>query len=390
MKLKADSKSLSDAISWATKNYDKRDSGAQVLLEVRADGNCTLSCFGETFLSSRFDVTSVDLSNERKNQEIVSYPLDGQFVQRLSATLPKKGEVLISSSASSLNIATPNGRFTAPVLSNRPKKIPETRYLGEVDDNVFFALMQRLARACSTEEGSNPALNSVDLGFENNDTLRMFSTDKYAMVESRIDFSPADDNSKSAVMSEGYALVPHRQASMISPTKGITAPVSIIEEVVSRGSGRFGYEFGDGRMVLFPLLDAKRTAPATIESIKSTNEKTVKYSVTAPLKELVSAVRTVANLSWEENDIKLTGKGDSIYVSDLGERNKIKVQLADGEFDDEEFYQKSFVITVLLGALTSLTSEYVRIGCGPNAYIFNPVNEDQVDESTWSMAAARR
>lgn len=399
MKAVVDAKSFINAVTWVTKSYAVKNDRAYVCFNVKEDGSAYLSHANlDSYMKSFFTVVSVDFADGEQTE--VEFAIDGKYLQRLASALASNGEIVISKSLTSektsLDVKTSSGKFTVPLLTYKAKAEPETVVIGEVDDNEFFDSMQRVAKLCDpANTGSLSFIGSVDIGFDVDENLvKLFATDRYAMGEIVLRFSPNEDSADSedvAAFVEDSILLPQASALLVHPTKGVNTSISIIGEKNSKGGLRFGYSFPDGRVALFSLLNAP-TVPS-VEAMKKKARDAVEYSITVPTAELTSAIRVVSSLAWDEDTIDLNISKKGLIISDSNAKNKLKVSHSEIEYDVEEDYSARFVRPVINEAFSPIATPSVRLkwGADSSALVLAPITEDGTElETVFVMAVISR
>lgn len=394
MKLVIDTKSFINAVAWATRSYDSKDDRAYATLHVDADGNGSISHTNfSSYMKSEFTVVSVDFTGDTETE--VSFAVDGQYIQRLAGAIPAKGELTISkklsSSRTSLDVKSDFGKFTIPMLDANVGEEPKTVVIGEVDDNEFFDAMLRISKICDAANTGNASfVSSVDLGFDaENNSVRLFATDRYAMAEVVLGFTPdsnIDDETLESYINN-HVLLPHSSAVLVPPTKGLNTSITLIGETSPNGSLRFGYSFPDGRIALFSLMNAPNFT--RLETMKTQTKRLIEHSITVPVADLKNAIGTVSKLVREDDDVYLTVSEDGLVVSDRYDTNKLNVEHVDMDYDLEEPYRARFVRPVINEAFSPISTPSVKLewGSTSGSFVFTPIAEDgSIVETVFVMA----
>lgn len=388
MKAVIDTKSFVDAVSWVTKSYDAKNDRAYVALFIDENGDAYLSHSNlNSYMKSEFTVVSVDFSEDEDTD--TQFAVDGKYIQRLANAISSSGQITISkklsSDRTSLDVKTPSGKFTIPLLDSKIPASPKTVSIGEVDDNEFFDSLLRISKLCDpANTGSNSFIGSVDLGFDiDEDTVKLFATDRYAMGEITLGFTPEnvdDEDVKEFV--DDHILLPHSSAILVPPTKGINTSITLIGENDSNGGLRFGYSFPDGRVALFSLMNAAKF-PHT-EAMKNKTKKSVEHSITVPTSELTNAIRVVSSLAWDEDDIYLIINKDGLTVSDSNGTNKLSVAHSEIDYDLDTDYRARFVRPIINEAFSPVSTPYVSLKWGESssAFVLTPITEDGKEVDT--------
>lgn len=395
MKITINSKSFVDAVSWVTKSYDMKNDRAYVTLSIDAEGEGILSHANtNSYMKSNFSVVSVDFDGDDKDS--ASFAVDGAYLKNLSNAIgSSSGEVVISkklkSEKTSLNVKTDLGRFTIPLLDYAVSEEPTFVEIGEVDDNDFFDSLTRIAKLCDSDNsGSSSFIGSVDFGFNVEDkTVNMFATDRYALGEISLDFSPSDNQDDDTVedIVSKHVLLPSSSATIIPATKGVNTSITLIAEDSGDGTLRFGYSFPDSRIALFSLVNAA-TFPHT-QAMKDKALKEVEHEITVETSDLKNAIRTISSLSPSEDDIYFTIDGDGLTVTDSAMSNSLQVDSKDVDYENEDEYRARFVRSVINEAFSPVSTSKMKLKWGSNsmAFVFEPLTEDgQSVENVFVMA----
>ena len=397
MKAIFDAKSFVEAVNWATKSYDSKNDKAHVALFVDGDGTAYLSHSNlNSYMKSEINVVSVDFTGDKVDE--ASFAMEGKYVQRLASAISTTGQIAFSKKLSdaktSLAVKTSAGNFTVPLLDSKIPDAPETVSLGEVDDKEFFDSMIRIAKLCDpANAGSNTFIGAVDLGFDTkNETVSLFATDRYAMGEVVLGFSPdEDDDEETESFIKDHILLPHASAVLVQPTKGVDSSITLIGEEGNSGNLRFGYSFPDGRVALFSLMNAERFE--FLDNMKKKVSESVENSISVPTSELAGAIRVISSLAWEEDDVYFTISKDGLVVSDGNNTNKVNVAHTEIDYDLDEEYRARFVRSVINEAFSPISTGTVKLkwGSSSTAFVLAPVTDDgQELETVFVMAVLGR
>ena len=385
MKLRVDTKSFVDAVAWVTKNYDSKDDRAYVALSIDENGAGDLSHANPTsYMKSNYNVLEVNFDGDDVNE--AKFAVDGKFLKTLAkAVAQSTGDVVISknmnTAKTALEVKTSSGKFTLPLLDSVIGKSPKVVEIGEVDDNEFFDMLLRISKLCDTNTaGSSMFTGAVDFGFnKDNNSVKLFATDRFALGEVVLDFSANEENSDDDTvvhLIENHALLPYNNAVLVPPSKGVSTAVSLIAESSKNGAKRLGYSFPDGRVALFSLLDA--TPFPGVDAMKSKAMKSVEYSITVSKAELINAINLVSSLTWDEDHIYLNISEDGLVVSDTNKSNSLSVDHSDLNYTGDDTYQAKFLRATINESFSPIGTNDVRLKWGTNssAFVFEPVTED--------------
>lgn len=376
MKLTVDAKNFVEAISWVTKNYDSKDDKAYVALVVSEDGESYLSHANQTsYIKSRLPLVSVDFTGDNENEAALA--LEGKFLQRLASALgAATGTVelskVLSKTNTSLDVKSSHGKFTIPVVDSKIASAPEMTNLGEVDDNEYFDSIQRLAKLCdAVNAGYLPVLGTVDLKLDAEDgKLSMMATDRYALGEIVIDFTP--DVAAGEILDDlSNLLLPHENAQLVSPTKGLSTSITLVYEEEGK---KFGYLFADGRVALFSLSN---TSPLAYSDLKKAASSKTKSSMTVSTNDLKKAIGIVSSLAWEEDSVWLDISEDGeLVVSDSNQTNTLAVD-SENVVTDSALRVK-FIRPVINEAFSPVSTGKMNLKWADagNAFILEPVLDD--------------
>lgn len=381
MELKIDVKSFVSAVNWVTKNYDTRDDKAYVALSVNDNGVGSLShTNANSYMKSDYNVVSVDFSGDDVTE--VDLAIEGNFLRKFAKAIGNiDGDIVLTkklgNKQTSLEARTVSGKFTLPLTSAKVAKAPEIIELGEIDDNEFFDMLNRISKLCDTNtSGSSLFTGGVDLGFDvENKAVKLFATDRFAMSEVVLDFTPSVDDEYAELLND-HVLLPFDKAGIIPATKGVSTSVSIIAQENKDVIARIGYSFPDGRVALFAKFDSS-PFPG-VDTMKEKARKLVEYSLTLNKKELLDAVNVVSSLAWEEEHIYLKISEDGLIVSDSKGSNALQVDHSNVEYDGDEEYTAKFLRSTLIESFSPVTTSDVVLKWGndSSAFVFSPITED--------------
>lgn len=385
MKLTINTKSFTDAVSWVTKSYDSKNDKAYITLSINEDAQGSLSHMNPTsYMKSDFSVISVDFDDDEDTD--VQLAVDGKYLDRLAKSLNGTKEITITnkinSKKTSLDVKSSLGKFTIPLVDTKISSAPEIVEIGEVDDNEFFDSLLRIAKLCDpANSGASLFLGSVDLGFDkDNDKVKMFATDRFAMGEITLDFSPVDDDNETMqALTDKHILLPYNSAILVPPTKGINTSITLIGEESSQGNSalKFGYSFPDGRIALFSLVNFQTFSQ--VEQMKKKALDTVEHSIIVETSALTNAIKVVSNLAWDEENIYLNiSKKNGLIVSDVNNTNSLKVEHSHIDYDSKDDYRAKFLRLTINEAFSPVSTSKVALKWGPksNAFIFEPITDD--------------
>ncbi len=380
MKLTLDPKSFVEAISWATKNYDSKDSNAYVALVVDKNGKGHLFHSNSTaYLRAPFQVIDSEFTKEEIAKGTMSLALEGQYLKRLegalsSVTTPFELSRDFTNDASTVNLKTANGKFTLPLLAVKVATEPTIISLGEVDDREYFDSLQRLSKLCdAVNAGFLPALGAVAITLNVDEKkIALMATDRYALGEITLSYDPTNEAPDYIKTRNGKdLLLPVELATLIAPSKGLTSSTTLVHEPKGQ---KFGYQFGDGRVAVFSLKDAE---PLAYLRLKAGAAKDVTNSLTISTTAFKTALATVANLSWAENEIYLDiTEGGGLVVRDLHGTNKISVAVNDLTVDRD--YTVKFVRSIINEAFHPVSTAQVKLKwkVDGTTYLLEPILDD--------------
>lgn len=375
MKLTVDTKKFVEAISWVTKSYDSKDDKAYVALIVNEDGDAYLSHANQTsYMKSPLSLSSVDFSGDSVSE--VKLALEGKFLQRLAAALGSSGSIelrkKLDKPKAPLDVKSPQGKFTIPLVDAKISTAPTMTNLGEVDDNEYFDSIQRLAKLCDpVNAGYLPVIGTVDIKLDSAEkNLKMMATDRYALGEIIIDFSP-EAAAEELLEEIANLLLPHDNAMLVAPTKGLSTSITLVHEEEGK---KFGYSFADGRIALFSLSNATPLAYGDLK--KNAAEKTTN-SMKVSTTELKKAIGIVSSLAWEEDSVWLDiSKAKGLVVSDSHKTNTLAVESENRVIDQD--YRVKFIRPVINEAFSPVSTAEMNLKWADesNAFIFEPVLDD--------------
>lgn len=371
--IKINTESLIEASSWVTKNFDPKDVRTYITLTIQDNMGSLAHLTSSSFMKSDIVV------EENNNSEKLNLALDGRYVSRLGGALNKQHKTAtLTLTEQGLKVSTKNGAFTIPTLEKDPTPTPETVKVGEVDDRELFDYIRRLAKLCDANNTSSmPALGAVDLTLQPDEQkIIIMATDRYSLGEIQIDYTPSTA-AKELEEELQNILIPVENANMISPSKGVTSLTTIVYE---KSTGKFGYEFEDGRVALFALKEADSIDYSKIKQNSLSSSDSHAKLQTSDLK---NAIATVSSLAWEDTNIYLTFKKNEIVVSDAMETNKIKVNAETSVNDEDEEMKFKFIRSVINEAFNPVMTKDMVLQWGTNsqAFVITPIldNGDKMD-----------
>jgi hypothetical protein len=375
MKLTVDAHNFVEAISWVTKSYDTKDDKAYVALVVNSEGEGLLSHSNPTsYMKGRLPVISVDFDGD--DADSAELALEGKFLQRLSSALgAAKGTIQLTKKLNDpkapLDVKSPSGRFTIPMVTAKISEAPTVSKLGEVDDNEYFDSLQRLAKLCDpVNAGYLPVLGTVDLNLSaDNSSLTMMATDRYALGEIVVDFTP-EDGAEGLLEEIENLLLPQESAMLVSPSKGLSTSITLIHEAKGK---KFGYSFADGRVALFSLSN---TNPIVYHSMKAAAAANTSNSLTVSTSELKKAIGIVSSLAWEEDSIWLDITENGLTVSDSNKTNTLAVD-SENRIVSED-YRVKFVRPVINEAFSPVSTAEMNLKWSDHksAFVFESLLDD--------------
>lgn len=384
MKLVLDTKSFVEAVNWVAKTLDNKDDKSYIALVVNADGIGYLShTNGLSYIKSEIKVDSIELE---KGEDEVKLALNAPFVKRFASTLRDRSAPLtftkdLSDPRTSLTVTRPQENYTIPLLEARVGTEPKYEIIGSVSDGEYFDALTKLAKLTDpVNAGVIPVIGTVDLKLDAAEkTITIMATDRYALGEIILPYSPEAgaefyNDAKNLLLAED-------RASLIAPSKGKVDSVELIYEAKSQ---KFGYNFPDGRIVLFALSTAD---PLSYGAIKTKSADT-KGSALLSVTELRNAISSISSLAYDEMSIILNFTKKGIVISDTKETNTVRVNVEEIE-GLEETLQVQFTRSILNEALGPVATNRVRFKWkdAKSAFIFEPVfDDDTAAENVFLLA----
>lgn len=393
MKITITSKSLADAISWATRAFDNKDTAAHVDLVANSDGTVFLSHSNMTsFMRSPVEATNVDI----EGRDTATLALSGQNIIRLGSVLDGKGEVVFSkkldSKTDSLEVRGPAGKFTIPVVGTTVAKTPSFVSLGEADEGEYFDLLKRLSQLADPESGrSIPALGTVDIKMDyENKSLVVMATDRYVLGEISIDFTPNDEN-LDVLKGSNQVLLPHESA--VKVTSGTSGSVfEFIRETSStKGAERFGYSFSDGRIALFSLSEAK---PVNYAGMKKTSMENLTSNVILSASALKKTIGMISTLAWEETTVKFVINNEKFVVTDEYRNNVLEIpaeeyNVSEELLEDNEEFEVVFSRVVINKIFNAILTNKMRLNWSTSEKPFvieSVMDNDEIVKTAFALA----
>lgn len=385
MKLVLDTKSFVEAVSWVAKALDSKDDKAFIALIVDADGQGYISHNSSlSYIKSEIKVNSVELE---KGEETVSLALAAQFVKRFASGLRDHREPLtftkdLNDARTSLVVTRPQENYTVPLLDARVGGQPSYEIVGSVDDGEYFDAVTKLAKLTDPiNAGVFPVIGTVDIKLDPDaKNMTIMATDRYALGEIILPFDPKAD--ATFFEANRNILLEESRAALITPSKG---KVDSVELVYEEKGKKFGYNFSDGRLVLFAPSTAD---PLPYGAIKSKSADTT-GSALLSIVEFRNAVASVSNLAYDETSIILNISTKGITVADTKGANSLRVNTEDVKGLDDESLTVRFTRQILNEALSPVSTNRVRFlwKDGTSPFIFEPVfDDDSTAENVFLLA----
>lgn len=392
MKITADAESFVSGVQFVSKSFDSKNDKAFIALVVK-DGEGYLSHENvSSFMKAPIDLVNVDFA-KGEDQKDLRLALSGVFLQKLASVLSSvKGEVVFSKDLkkpnSPLKMVAPTGRFTIPVFDSKIPDLHKIDTLGYIDDYSYFDTLARLVKVCDYKhETRHPLLAAITVTFKpDNDKVVFMATDRYAMGEVTLDFTPVDE--------EGWfeenpnIFIPSEFATLI-PASKTGGTVTLVRDPKTK---MYGYSFDNGRVALFALKNISNPLQYVSQKVDALNS--INTTFLAPLATLKKALSSVSALSWEEKNIYLNlSKDGEMSITDEHQENVISVPIENFEIKDEnepEDIRISFVREVIVASLSPITSDSFQIGIKNSkapVVMRNIDDNDEPTDETYVLAA---
>lgn len=366
MKITVDAESLVSGVKFVSKNFDNKDDAAFIALVVGDGEGYLLHENAVSLLKAPIKISQITYGKGEEEEE-VRMALNGAFLQKLASVLSRiKGEVTLSKNlkkkTSPLNVTAPTGRFTIPVFDSKVPDLKKFDSLGFVDNYEYFDSLSRLSKICDLKHGIDiPIITVITLTFDvESKSITMVATDRYALGEMKMSFTPGDD--KEWLEENPTIFIPVEFSTLISPEKD-GGSVNLIREPKSK---KFGYAFDDGRVAMFSLKSVEKHFDHTSQKDKVL--ETINTTFLLPTRSLKQAISSISSLAWEENNIflNLTEDGE-VTITDSHEQNVISlpvdaIETVDEESAPEGDIRLAFVREVLNKGLSPITADEVVFG----------------------------
>ena len=199
MKVEIDSSAFSEAVSWTTRIIPARPA-TPILTGVKleaADGTLQLSAF-DYEISARHHI-------EAGIDEDGTVVVQGKLLADIAKALPS-GKTYLSTNGSKLTVSGGKSTFSLQLMSESDyPELPEIpSSLGAIDGDTFSHAIAQAAVAISREE-SRPVLTGVRVAFSG-DKVQMTATDRFRLSRSTFTWSPAQDDTDTALLVLGNLL----------------------------------------------------------------------------------------------------------------------------------------------------------------------------------------
>lgn len=388
MKISMDTKSFTNAVSWATKDYDTKDTNAFVSLVVnKKDGTARIYHSKlRSFMMCYVDVEFTEKDMEDVKDDEVAIPMDGKFLIKLSGALSGEKTVIskdlkkLDSELVIRTVGKSSGRFVVPVLAK--KNVPQFDLvsLGEVDDREFFAAMTRLSRIVSGSDSSG-VFENIHMSL-NDKTVVLMGTDRYVIAEIVVGFEKNDTKEVNTYIQENpVVLIPKEASKLVAPSSGVISSATL---VFDKKSGKFGYKFIDGRIALFSLTEG--VEPIGYTSAKKRSVDNIEGSVVVDLSEMSKAIRNVSALNFNDDPIVFqihagpreeNSENGRFFVQDDKGKNKIEIESQEYDLQGEDIVLR-YLPKVIMPAQHPLNTSKVEVSWIKNrkGSILRPVLDD--------------
>lgn len=388
MQLVVDTKSFVEAVAWVAKTLDTKDDKSYIALVVNANGEGYLShTNGLSYIKSPLQVDKIELDDDETE---VRLALGAQYTKRLAATLRDHATALafskdLNNPRTSLTVKRPQENYTIPLVEARIGTEPKYEVIGAVSDGEYFDTLNRLAKLTDpSNAGVLPVIGTVDVKLDlEAKTITVMATDRYALGEIIIPFSPTAD--ADFYTENKNLLIPEERASMITPSKGTVDSIDLIFESKAQ---KFGYTFPDGRIALFALSTAEPLAYEVIKKSASQTDGKALISLT----ELRNAISSISSLVYDETNIQLTISEKGLIVSDIHETNTLRVTIAESTEIDEPIVVR-FSRSILNEALGPIAANRFNLKWkdAASAFVLEPVfDDDSVADNVFLLAIPER
>jgi hypothetical protein len=198
----------------------------------------------------------------------------------------------------------------------------------------------------------------------------MMATDRYALGEIIVDFTP--DAAAGDILEDlSNPLLPHENAQLVSPSKGLSTSITLVYEEEGK---KFGYSFADGRVALFSLSN---TSPLAYSDLKKAASSKTKSSMTVSTNDLKKAIGIVSSHAWEEDSVWLDiSKDGGLVVSDSNQTNTLAVDSENAV--TESALRVKFIRPVINEAFSPVSTGKMNLkwADASNAFILEPVLDD--------------
>lgn len=352
-----DGKELRRALEWAIKPIRKdQDGKVDCVIE---DGQMRLSSNS----SNAYACSHIRVGGDMSWSVTMEAPLLTRILPILS-----HGETRISRGRgdSSLHMVTERREsFRVPTVASRIRQPPQLMSYGQVRERAYFAMLSKIAPLCEHALKGVPMLKTVAIDPTCRDGELMFTaTDRFVLGHGSIDFR--NENGM------GKIHLPYDMAGIVPPGDDDDAMVTLIGE---KGSERFGYQFPDGRYVLFPQngVPLPNVAPILDAAHKVVNH----CSCTVSAKALRTALKNVNIISQGVHSFIDVGH-DSVTVADETRENSIVLSDVDTHGVDDNVYTLSLTREPWDKALSAFGSDEIVVSWknGELQVVMGPVGDD--------------
>lgn len=393
MDITIDGKDFKNAINWVTKGFDTSNDRGYVVLSLDKDGHAFLAHRSETsYMKSSLQLLSADIDDElKKGEDSIKLTLNGSYLMKLAKVIDERDAIKLhkdDDKKSQLEGSSSKSSYTIPLVdlvnSERIFKEPDFIRLGTVNNFEWFDSLIKNSELTDEElEQMQAQFAAVHLFFDDKSVI-MASTDRYVAGERRVDF--VRDSSLQELpdgVKDTQLLLRKHDAKIIGIDKGNTDDVTII---FNKDNASFGYEFSDGRIAVFQLVDAQPIGRGVFEQFKKNLDKKA-GSINIVKDSMVREYNNIKQLAFDENIIVFTIDKSILTIADITGSNTGEITIKyNGEFDSD--FELKFDRKELDKAFKQISSSQFEFTWNEekNNVMIVPILDDETkDKNSWTL-----
>ncbi|NEG69984.1 DNA polymerase III subunit beta [Bifidobacterium choloepi] len=339
MKVEVNSTSLADAVAWASRALNTRQSNpilAGIKLEA-IDGSLQLSAFS-------YDVTARDRI-EAGVDETGSVVVLGKMLADISRSLPGE-KAYLATEGSKLKITSGKASFTLQLMAESEfPDMPELpAALGQVDAETFAQAVNQAAVSVANDD-IRQVLAAIRMQVDGGQ-VTLSSTDRFRLSRAMFNWTPAVEDAAMTVLVKGSIL--RDIAHSMDMHQNVTIDFDPAKPTL------IGIE-NAGRVSTIQLTDGEFPAVDRLYADE--------YPIHAVLgrQDLLDAIKRVALVAGQNQPIRMTFTGDEVQLTAGGMDDEAQAnEILDVDLDGEDI-TVAFNPNYLQSGIAAITEPFVRM-----------------------------